>query len=145
MFQRILIACVGNICRSPTAEYLLRHRLGPGHGATVESAGLSAMTGHPMDPAALELLRAHGVDGGAHVARQLDAGLLRRCDLVLAMERGHVDAIRRMAPEASGKVFLLDKWLHERDIPDPYRQRQAAYEQAYALIEQGVASWLRYL
>jgi protein-tyrosine phosphatase len=56
-----------------------------------------------------------------------------------------VDAIRRMAPEASGKVFLLDKWLHGRDIPDPYRQRQAAYEQAYALIEQGVASWLRYL
>lgn len=145
MFQRILIACVGNICRSPTAEYLLRDRLGPGHGATVSSAGLSAMTGQPMDPAALELLFEHGVDGDGHVARQLDAKLLRQSDLILAMERSHVDAIRRMAPEASGKVFLLDKWLSSRDIPDPYRQRRPAYEQAYTLIEQGVNSWLRYL
>jgi len=145
MFQRILIACVGNICRSPTAEYLFRERLGPSHGATVSSAGINAMTGYPMDPSALDLLREHGVDGEAHVARQLDARLLREADLVLAMERGHVDAIRRMAPEASGKVFLLDKWLHSRDIPDPYRQRRAAYEQAYNLIEQGVSSWLRYL
>lgn len=98
-----------------------------------------------MDPSALELLREHGVDGEGHVARQLDATLLRQSDLVLAMERSHVDAIRRMAPEASGKVFLMDKWLGSRDIPDPYRQRRPAYEQAYTLIEQGVNSWLRYL
>ncbi|NID14565.1 low molecular weight protein-tyrosine-phosphatase [Luteibacter yeojuensis] len=145
MFQRILIACIGNICRSPTAEYLLRHRLGPDHAATVSSAGLGAMTGHPMDATALEVLLEHGVDGEGHVARQLDAKLLRQSDLILAMERSHVDAIRRMAPEASGKVFLLDKWLGGRDIPDPYRQRRPAYEQAYALIDQGVNSWLRYL
>jgi protein-tyrosine phosphatase len=98
-----------------------------------------------MDPVSLELLHEHGVDGEGHVARQLDAKLLRESDLILAMERSHVDAIRRMAPEASGKVFLLDKWLNGRDIPDPYRQRRPAYEQAYALIEQGVESWLRYL
>lgn len=98
-----------------------------------------------MDPAALELLHEHGVRGEGHVARQLDTKLLRESDLILAMERSHVDAIRRMAPEASGKVFLLDKWLSGRDIPDPYRQRRPAYEQAYALIEQGVESWLRYL
>lgn len=103
------------------------------------------MTGHSMDSTALALLLEHGVDGEGHVARQLDAHLLRRSDLILVMERSHVDAIRRMAPEASGKVFLLDKWLGSRDIPDPYRQRRPAYEQAYALIEQGVTSWLHYL
>jgi protein-tyrosine phosphatase len=145
MFQRILIACVGNICRSPTAEYLLRDRLGTGHAATVSSAGISAVTGHSMDETALALLLENGVDGGAHIARQLDATLLRESDLVLAMEKSHVDAIRRMAPEASGKVFLLDKWVGGRDIPDPFRQRRPAYEQAYSLIEQGVGSWLRYL
>lgn len=98
-----------------------------------------------MDATALEVLREHGVDGEGHVARQVDERLLRDADLVLAMERSHVDAIRRMAPEASGKVFLLDKWLGGRDIPDPYRQRRPAYEQAYGMIEQGVQSWMRYL
>jgi protein-tyrosine phosphatase len=145
MFQRLLIVCIGNICRSPTAEYLLRHRLGPGHAASVSSAGLGAMTGRSMDATALEVLREHGVDGEGHVARQVDERLLRDADLVLAMERSHVDAIRRMAPEASGKVFLLDKWLGGRDIPDPYRQRRPAYEQAYGMIEQGVQSWMRHL
>lgn len=145
MFKRILIVCVGNICRSPTAEYLLRHRLGNAHGAQISSAGLSAMAGYSMDTTSLELLREHGVDGETHRARQLDSTLLRQSDLILAMEKNHVAAMARMAPEASGKVFLLDRWLDGRDIPDPYRQQRPAYEHVYGLIEQGVNSWLRYL
>jgi protein-tyrosine phosphatase len=145
MFKRILIVCVGNICRSPTAEYLLRHRLGNAHGAQISSAGLSAMAGYSMDTTSLALLREHGVDGETHRARQLDSALLRQSDLILAMEKSHVAAMVRMAPEASGKVFLLDRWLDGRDIPDPYRQQRPAYEHVYGLIEQGVNSWLRYL
>lgn len=145
MFERILIVCVGNICRSPTAEFLLRQRLGEAHGAQVSSAGLGAMTGYAMDTTSLALLREHGVDGETHRARQLDSVLLRQSDLILAMERSHVAAITRMTPEASGKVFLLDRWLDGRDIPDPYRQQRPAYEHVYGLIEQGVNSWLRYL
>jgi protein-tyrosine phosphatase len=145
MFKRILIVCVGNICRSPTAEYLLRHRLGNAHGAQISSAGLSAMAGYAMDTTSLALLREHGVNGETHRARQLDSALLRQSDLILAMEKNHVAAMTRMAPEASGKIFLLDRWLDGRDIPDPYRQQRPAYEHVYGLIEQGVNSWLRYL
>jgi protein-tyrosine phosphatase len=145
MFKRILIVCVGNICRSPTAEYLLRDRLGKDHGAQVGSAGLGAMAGCAMDTTSLALLREHGVNGEAHCARQLDSALLRQSDLILAMEKSHVAAMVRMAPEASGKIFLLDRWLDGRDIPDPYRQQRPAYEHVYGLIEQGVNSWLRYL
>lgn len=145
MFERILIVCVGNICRSPTAEYLLRNRLGEGHAAQIASAGLSAMTGYPMDPTSLALMEEHGVEGGKHRARQLDTALLRQADLVLAMEKSHVAAIGRMAPEVSGKTFLLDRWSGGRDIPDPYRRSRVAYEQAYTMIEQGVGGWLRYL
>lgn len=145
MFERILIVCVGNICRSPTAEYLLRHRLGDGHAARIASAGLSAMTGYPIDPTSLLLLEQHGVDGRLHRAQQLDTALLRQSDLVLAMEKSHVAAIGRMAPEVSGKVFLLDRWSGGRDIPDPYRQRRSAYEHAYTMIDAGIGGWLRYL
>lgn len=143
MFERILIVCVGNICRSPTAEYVLRHRLGD--RVAVGSAGLGAMTGHPIDPTALALLHEHGIDGDAHRARQLDARLLRESDLVLAMERSHVDAIRRIAPEASGKVFMMDRWLGGEGVPDPYRQRRPAFEHVYQLIDESVNSWLPYL
>jgi protein-tyrosine phosphatase len=145
MFERILIVCVGNICRSPTAEYLLRDRLGDTDGLRIGSAGLSAMTGYPMEAAAMDLLREQGMDGGQHRARQLDSKLLRQSDLILAMEKSHVAAIGRMAPEVTGKVFLLDRWLGGRDIPDPYRRPRSAYEHAYALIDEGVNSWLRYV
>ena len=145
MFQRILIVCVGNICRSPTAEFLLRHRLGDSRGMHVSSAGLSAMEGYAMDTTSLALLQEHGVNGEEHCARQLNNAMLRQSDLILAMEKSHVAAIVRMAPEASGKVFLLDRWLDGRNIPDPYRQQRPAYEHVYALIAQGVNSWLPYL
>jgi protein-tyrosine phosphatase len=145
MFERILMVCVGNICRSPTAEYLLRHRLGGDSAIRIASAGLSAQAGHPIDSTALQLLHEHGIDGGQHSARRIDAGLLRESSLILAMERTHVAAIVRMAPEVSGKLFLLDKWLEARDIPDPYRQQRPAFEHVYTMIDRGVSSWLRFL
>lgn len=144
MFERILLVCIGNICRSPTAEYLFRQRLAS-RGAIVSSAGLGALAGHPMDATALDVLAAHGVDGTAHRARQLTPAMLREADLVLGMEKSHVSAMHRLAPEVSGKVFLLDKWLQERDIPDPYRQQRVAFEHVHEMIDQGVDSWQRYL
>lgn len=145
MFKRVLIVCVGNICRSPTAEYLLRDRLGASSDVQVSSAGLGALVDRPIDGIALELLQENGIDGGGHRARQLTPELLRSADLVLAMEKAHTAAIGRMAPEASGKVFLLDKWVDGRDIPDPYRQQRPAFEHVYELIELAASSWTRYL
>ena len=144
MFQRILTVCIGNICRSPIAEYLLRERLAA-RGIQVASAGLNAMVDHPMDAMALQLLAEHGMDGAAHRARQLTPGLLREADLVLGMGKDQADTMARLAPEASGKIFVLDKWLQGRDIPDPYRQQRPAFDHVYGMVAQGVDSWLRYL
>jgi len=149
MFERILTVCVGNICRSPTAEYLLRHRISELQGTRarqVTSAGLGAMVDHPMDPTALSLLAEHGIpQGDQHRGRQVDGDLLRASDLILVMEKSHAARIARTVPEVSGKVFVLDKWLDARDIPDPYRQQRPAFEHVYTLIDRGVSSWLRYL
>lgn len=144
MFKRVLTVCVGNICRSPTAEYLLQQHL-ISRGIEVTSAGLGAMSDYPMDAAALGLLAEHGIDGAAHCARQLTPDMLREADLVLGMEKNHVATMMRLAPEASGKIFLLDRWVRGRDIPDPYRQQRDAFKHVYGMIEQGIDSWLHYL
>ncbi|GAB2579428.1 hypothetical protein GCM10027066_22210 [Dyella jejuensis] len=93
----------------------------------------------------MEIMKEHGIDAAGHRARQLEPKMLREADLVLAMERDHLAATARLAPEVSGKLFLLDKWHDASDVPDPYRRPRQAFEHAYALIERGVGSWLRYL
>ncbi|SFK49573.1 protein-tyrosine phosphatase [Rhodanobacter glycinis] len=144
VFKRILTVCVGNICRSPTAEYLFRQQLAH-RGIEVGSAGISAMRDYPMDATALQVMGERGVDGSVHRARQVTPGMLRESDLILGMEKSHLTTLAQLAPEASGKMFLLDKWGEARDIPDPYRQQRPAFEHVYALIDQGVRGWLPYL
>lgn len=144
MFQRILVVCIGNICRSPTAEILFREQLEDA-GVRLASAGLGALRGHPMDAVALDLLREHGHDGSGHVARQIDDSMIRQADLILAMEQEQVDVITRRAPHALGRTFLLGKWQGERDIPDPYRHARPVFEQAYRSIQAAVAGWMPHL
>lgn len=135
---------MGNICRSPAAEYLLRQRIGA-RAIEVDSAGLGALVGIPMEPVVLELLAEDGIDGSMHRARQLTPAMLRQADLVLGMEKNHVAAMIQLAPEARGKVYLLDKWLHGGDVPDPYRQQRAAFEHVHRMITSAVDSWEPYL
>jgi protein-tyrosine phosphatase len=144
VFKRILFVCVGNICRSPTAEYLLK-RLLAGDDFDISSAGLGALVGYPMEPTAAEMLKAHGVDGSNHRGRQLTENILRQSDLILAMEKSQTASIIRMAPEVSGKVFMLGKWQSDVGIPDPFRQPHSAFDLAYRMIDKGVSSWLPYL
>ncbi|UNG20482.1 low molecular weight protein-tyrosine-phosphatase [Stutzerimonas zhaodongensis] len=144
MFQNILIVCVGNICRSPAAEALLAHKL-EGKGLTISSAGIGALVGNPMDKTAHEVLNDHGVEHTSHRARQVDSEMLHRADLILVMEKSHVQHIRQIAPEVHGKTFLLGKWLDDTEIPDPYRQSKPAFEHVHSLLTQSVESWLPYL
>jgi protein-tyrosine phosphatase len=144
VFKNVLFVCVGNICRSPSAEVMLRQAVA-GRGIQVSSAGLGALVGHGIDATAQELLVEQGMDGLAHRARQIDDAILGAADLVLTMERKHVRRIAEIAPQASGKTFLLGKWQQDREIPDPYRQQRPAFEHVYTLMAEGVASWARHL
>ena len=143
MFKNLLMVCVGNICRSPTAEYLMRKELAE-RGATllVASAGLAALVDKPAAPTAVELASERGIDLSPHRARQLTPEMIRAHDLILVMEQAHIRAIEAMAPDARGKVHLLGRWHHGFEIPDPYRQGRPAYEQALALIELTTGQWL---
>lgn len=142
MFNNILIVCIGNICRSPTAEYLLKEKLGDS-GKTIHSAGLGALVGKGIEPTAAALLVSHKIDGSAHKARQLEPKLIAEADLVLTMETGHIKGILAMAPEARGKTFLLGKWQGDKEIPDPYRKSEEMFKQIYKLIDEATASWVK--
>ena len=141
MIHRILIVCVGNICRSPMAEALLRERMRD-RGITVESAGLAPLTGKPVEPDAGAVLAAHGFAADGHCARKITPELVASADLVLAMDQRQLAAIHAIAPEARGRTFLLGHWIGDTEVPDPYGQPRAVFEDTFALIRRAVDAWL---
>jgi len=136
--KRILVVCVGNICRSPVAEALLKQQF---PDKTIWSAGLSALVGNAADPMAIESAAAHGLDLSAHRAQQLTGWMCQSADLILVMEQRHKTEIAELYPLVRGKVFRLGE-LGEFDISDPYRQPKAAFDTACADIARGVDEWV---
>ncbi|MBW9106777.1 low molecular weight protein-tyrosine-phosphatase [Paraburkholderia phenoliruptrix] len=137
MIRSMLVVCVGNICRSPMAEYLLRREL---EGIAVTSAGLDALAGYAADPAAVQVCAENGLDITQHRARQLNAALVSASDLILTMEDAHRQEIMRRHPSARGKVFRIGD-AHDFDVPDPYRKPLSHFYGVYELIARGAASW----
>ncbi|MDE1167873.1 MAG: low molecular weight phosphotyrosine protein phosphatase [Pseudomonas sp.] len=140
MIKKVLVVCVGNICRSPTAAWLLENHV-RANEIQVRSAGLAALTGQDIEPRARHVLEEQGHRPTVHQARQLTAVLVNQADLILVMERRHVQGVLTLSPEARGKVFLLGNWQARREIADPYGQGRAAFVHAYHLIEQAVSAW----
>ena len=144
MFNSVLMVCAGNICRSPTAEYVLKSKL-VGKSIEVSSAGLTALEGKPADAQAQQIARAHNIDMSEHQGRQLTSNLVTNNSVILVMEQRHVTDLCVRYPQARGKTFLLGKWLDEKEIPDPYRQSIEAFEHVYALIDSACSAWQKYL
>lgn len=145
MIKNVLTVCVGNICRSPVAELLLRHYLAEqGKDIDVRSAGLRAIVGAPLDA----MMRAElppGIDSEHFVARNLEYPMVQQADLVLVAERYMIDKIVGRWPGQAGKAFLLCHWNGQGDIPDPFRKDAVYARQAYELIDDCVKAWLPYL
>lgn len=149
MFQSILMVCVGNICRSPMAEYVLRHKLaamsGNRPGIEVASAGIGALVDRPADPHTVTVLSAAGMDCSAHRARQISRELATSHDLILAMESRHIEDIYDRHPYARGKVHLLGKWNDGEEIGDPYKKDLGHFQKVYQQVERGCDAWLKRL
>jgi len=136
--KSVLTVCIGNICRSPMAEGLLSAGL---PHLRVMSAGTGALVGRPADPAAQALMDARGIDISGHVAQQVSQLLCRQADLILVMDLAQRRYLESTYPFVRGKVFRIADTLAE-DVPDPYRQGDAAFERALALIDTGARSWI---
>lgn len=110
---RILFVCTGNICRSPQAERLVRaefRRRGFDSVIQASSAGVAALVGEPMDPAAAAQTIGLGGDPSGHLARQLDAAMVEDADLVLTMERAHRARVVRLVARANRYAFTLPEF-----------------------------------
>ena len=145
MFNRILVVCTANICRSPMGEYLFREKLGMDNGYEVASAGVNALVGKPADENVVAVLEGHGVDASGHVAQQLTASLSASFDLILPAEADHKRWIERNFPMTVGRVQLLGRWKGNMDIPDPYRRGRSAFDSTYDLLDDCVEDWVKRL
>jgi protein-tyrosine phosphatase len=141
---RVCLVCLGNICRSPMAETVLRASLaaaGLGDTVAVDSAGTGDWhIGQPMYPQAQAALGQRGYDGSAHRARQFGPGWLTDRDLVLAMDAANLADLRRMAGAADrdrirlfGEVGGLSG-TDGAEIPDPYGGNDADFGHVLDLL-----------
>lgn len=142
MFNSILVVCTGNICRSPIGERYLRSLL---PDKKVDSAGTGALVGHEADSSAVKIAKSHNLSLEGHIARQFTSSLGRQYDLILVMEKIHLEQISKMAPEVRGKTMLFGHWVDQRDIPDPYRKSDEAFLSVFKLIEQAGKVWAQKL
>lgn len=141
MFNNILVVCVANICRSPTGERLLKSLLPE---KSIASAGVgcekSRMVGKPADSMAISIAQQNDLDLSGHLAQQLTSEMCNQYDLILVMEKKHIEAVTQIAPQARGKTMLFSHWAGI-DIPDPYRQSHEAFEHVYQLMHEAALAW----
>jgi protein-tyrosine phosphatase len=137
MIDRILVVCVGNVCRSPMAAAMLKAAF---PDKKIESAGTGALVNEPADPLALRLMKEREIDLGMHRARQMDQSLLLTCDLLLVMEEPQREWIESRWPQARGRVYRWGHWSGF-DVTDPHKRGEHAFRETLALLDQGLKEW----
>ncbi|MFE0036611.1 low molecular weight protein-tyrosine-phosphatase [Streptomyces sp. NPDC059015] len=140
----VCFVCTGNICRSPMAESVFRARVDDAglHGLVVVDSAATGdwHEGDGADARTVDVLRANGYASG-HVARQFRPSWFSRLDLVIALDRGHLRELRRLAPTAAdtAKIRLLRSYDaaagDDLDVPDPYYGGTDGFEECLGMVE----------
>lgn len=141
MFERILLVCTGNVCRSPVGQALLKRRFS---SLCIESAGLNAMVGHGVETTARRLAEADGLDVSHHRARQLTSGMLEEAELILTMSERQRRRVCELTPTARGKTLLFGHWLDDgtgTEIPDPYLKSPELFAFVHERLSAAARSW----
>ncbi len=150
MSTRILFVCMGNICRSPIAEGLLRHKIesaGLSSRIRVDSAGTGSWhAGSPPDPRAIEVCRENGVAIDDQRARQISRDDFSTFDWVLCADKDnlrhlHTVSSRIMWP----RTVLLLAWAGlgaKAEVPDPYNGKLEDFRRVYALLDKATDAML---
>lgn len=143
MSYRVTFVCTGNICRSPMAEWVLRHHVEEeGLDVEVDSSGTGNWhVGDDADSRTVQALLRAGYRS-AHAARQFEDAWFDRYDLIIALDKGHARALRAMAPDGPSrdKIRLLREFdpaagPGDLDVPDPYYGDVADFDHVLDLVE----------
>ncbi len=152
----VLFVCMGNICRSPTAEGVFRAKVeaaGLASRVHIDSAGtFSGHIGQPPDPRTQQAARARGYDLSMLRARAVVPEDYERFDLLLAMDEFNRAALLRHSPvgRADRVQLFLDYAVDEpvrdlREVPDPYYEGREAFERVLDLVENASEGLLTYV
>ena len=148
--MRVLFVCMGNICRSPTAEGVFREfvtRHAPELELEIDSAGTHDYhVGEPPDPRALKAASTRGLDISGLRARQVEDADFERFDLILAMDRLNYETLRDRSPPAfHPRIRLLLEFADDtgrEEVPDPYYGGAKGFEEVLDLLEEASAGLL---
>jgi protein-tyrosine phosphatase len=140
--MRVLFVCLGNICRSPTAEGVMRHLVSSRQlaGWKLDSAGTADYhIGAAPDPRSQRAARRRGIDIGGLRARQICAADFESFELILAMDRANLAQLRRLRPAtASSRLQLLMDYAPGagvEEVPDPYYGDEDGFETVLDLCQ----------
>jgi protein-tyrosine phosphatase len=140
--MKILMVCLGNICRSPLAEGILQHRAWEaGLQWSVESAGTNGYhTGEAPHRLSQKVAKLNGIDISQQRSRKFVPEDFERFDMIYAMAEDVVDEMRRIAGSRfrAEKVDLLMNILHpgqDRDVPDPWYGAEPGYHEVFRMID----------
>jgi protein-tyrosine phosphatase len=140
--MKILMVCLGNICRSPLAEGVLQQKaLEAGFNWVVESAGTNGYhTGEAPHPLSIKVAKLNGIDISGQRSRKFTAADFEKYDKIYAMAGDVVDDMRRIAKnkyDAEKTALLLNELYpgQNRDVPDPWYGPEPGYHDVFALIE----------
>jgi protein-tyrosine phosphatase len=140
--KRILMVCLGNICRSPLAEGILRRKaIAAGLDWEIDSAGTNGYhIGEAPHPLSQKVARHNGIDIGNQRARRFTPADFQRFDKIYAMAGDVIDDMRRIAGRQfdQTKVDLLLNEVHpgqNEDVPDPWSGPEPGYHEVYNLID----------
>lgn len=143
---RILMVCLGNICRSPTAEGVLRHKLrqaGLDQRVEIDSAGTGSWhLGSPPDERSQRHALRRGYDLAALRARCVSEADFERFDYILAMDGNNLADLQQLQPAGSRAEVRL---FADIEVPDPYSGGPAGFEQVLDLTEAASDAWVQIL
>ncbi len=143
---KVLFICMGNICRSPMAEAVFRHKVteaGLGDRFEIRSAGTGDWhAGQPPHRGTRDTLKRHNIDPNGLVAKQVTQAMLDDADYVVAMDYENLADLHAWHIDTRKLTRLLDYALdvEVRDVPDPYYDGR--FELVYQLIDKGVEGLL---
>ncbi|MCG2793591.1 MAG: low molecular weight phosphotyrosine protein phosphatase [Weeksellaceae bacterium] len=132
--MKILIVCLGNICRSPLAEGILKHKLGDGH--TIDSAGTIAYhQGSQPDHRSVKTAFKNGIDISDQKSRPITSQDLDEFDLIFCMDKNNYRDVLQMANEVQKPKIrlILDA---NREVPDPYFGRIDDFDEVFSLLDE---------
>jgi protein-tyrosine phosphatase len=150
---RVLFVCLGNICRSPLAEAVFRHRVderGWTERFEIDSAGTSGWhRGAPPDARSAETARRRGIEV-AGASRKVVAADLRRFDYVIAMDEENLDALRELQASTGGTAQVrrlreFEPRAASLDVPDPYYGGPRGFEDVHDIVDRACAGLLDHI